>query len=33
MSKYKLMYWCEECQAYTYKDYEGHCAICDSERE
>jgi hypothetical protein len=33
MSKYKLMYLCEECQAYVYNNEDWHCAICDSERE
>jgi sarcosine oxidase delta subunit len=29
----RLLFWCEECQAYTYNDEDDHCAICDSERE
>jgi Zn finger protein HypA/HybF involved in hydrogenase expression len=29
----RLMFWCEECQAYTYNDEDEHCAMCDSERE
>ena len=29
----RLLYWCEECQAYTYNDQDNHCAVCDSDRE
>jgi hypothetical protein len=28
----RLLFWCEECQAYTYNDEDEHCAICDLER-
>jgi len=33
MSLNRLLYWCEECQAYTYNDEDKHCAICDAVRE
>ena len=33
MSINRLMFWCEECQAYTYNDEDEHCALCDSARE
>ena len=33
MSFHKLMYWCEECQAYTYNNEDRQCAICSSERD
>ena len=32
MSINRLLYWCDECQAYTYNDEDHHCAICNTER-
>lgn len=29
----RLMYWCEECRAYTYNYEDDHCAICNTERK
>jgi len=29
----RLLYWCEECQAYTYDYDHGYCAICSAKRE
>ena len=28
----RLLHWCDECQAYTYNDEDGYCAMCVAER-
>jgi len=32
MSVNRLLYWCEECQAFTYDYDHGYCCICSTGR-